>query len=176
MWREITKLNKSWRGEGRDRVILYTNKPERGREVCPASQRGFSLTSWLLNDCNSSSLCAGQWLVVAQYQSQNYQFASTKLRAGQRGVVTVRGGTVFLLADYQAVTVIRKTFHPAVMVSTLQYIYVVSQQNTRCNRQLAIVLRVCCWLQLKNFLSLLVMALMFSSNHFTPDQSWESLF
>ena len=32
MGREITKLNKSGLGEGRVRVILYTNKPERERE------------------------------------------------------------------------------------------------------------------------------------------------
>ena len=83
-----------------------------------------------------------------QYQSQNEQFASRILRAGQPGLVTPSGGPVFLLADYQAVTVIRKTFNPAVMGPTVKYISIVSQQNTRCNLKLAIALRVCCWLQL----------------------------
>ena len=38
MGREITELNKSGLGEGRVRVILYTNKPEREKSAQPASE------------------------------------------------------------------------------------------------------------------------------------------
>ena len=50
----------------------------------------------------------------------------TNLPAGHFVLVTDRAGPAFLLSDYEAVSVITKTFNPRVLVPTVGYLYCIS--------------------------------------------------